>query len=85
MQQLPSNARSQGLNALQVNAYSTKLQQQIKTLQNQITTQQQLYMKTANPASGNTIDHLRSPNAVNDPLQQLTNAFSNASIDKPVS
>lgn len=43
-----------------------------------------MYMKTANPSSANTIDHLRSPNAA-DPLQQISNAFSNMGMEKAVS
>lgn len=72
-----------GVNAVQANIITSKLQQQIKTLQNQITAQQQMYVKQAPSNMPNPNDYLRSPT---DPTGSLMNAFPDLNIGgKPVS
>lgn len=63
-----------GVNAVQANIITSKLQQQIKTLQNQITAQQQMYVKQAPSNMPNPNDYLRSPT---DPI---INAFPDLNI-----
>lgn len=83
LQLYQSNMNRPGVNAVQANIITSKLQQQIKTLQNQITAQQQMYVKQAPSNMPNPNDYLRSPT---DPTGSLMNAFPDLNIGgKPVS
>lgn len=62
---------------VQASLVTTKLQGQIKTLQGQITAQQQIYIKQA-PSTPSTNDYLRSPTS--DPMQTISNAFPDLSL-----
>lgn len=70
------------VNTVQANIITSKLQQQIKSLQSQITAQQQIYIKQAPSNTPNPNDYLRSPTT--DPTASLMNAFPDLNLGSKV-